>query len=145
LKLGVNYALDRYQVAAGKLLMSTKNKLDTSKPVTVSNCVLLDLLSDKWSLLILGVLCKGPVRFNEIKRQVQGISQKSLTHSLRRLERFGLVDRKVLTLPTLAVEYSVTALGWTLSAPYEALREWTETYMNEVLDAQSKFDQKTHF
>jgi DNA-binding HxlR family transcriptional regulator len=122
--------------------MQTKIELIKPKAPDVANCVLLDLLSDKWSFLILGVLCKGPVRFNEIKRQVPGISQKSLTHSLRRLERFGLIERKILTLPTLAVEYSVAPLGWTLSAPYEALRDWTEKHMKDVLDAQSRFDKK---
>jgi DNA-binding HxlR family transcriptional regulator len=108
----------------------------------VARRILLDQLADKWSILILGELCDGPVRFNEIKRCVFGLSQKTLTQCLRRLERNGLVTRRVLMSGPLGVEYALTPLGRSLTAPFEALFAWAEDHMSEMLDAQADFDQR---
>src|SRR5258708_22191924 len=82
-----------------------------------SDRILLDLVGDKWTVLVFGSLCDhgGRRRFNAIRRDIPGISQKSLTQCLRRLERNGLLQRHVCTRAGgLAVEYAFTELGYTL-------------------------------
>lgn len=76
-----------------------------------SSRLLLDQITDKWSVLILGSLCEKPLRFNEIRRRLDGITQKALTQSLRRLERSGILARRVIASSQVAVEYSITPLG----------------------------------
>ena len=76
----------------------------------------LDRVADKWTVLILGLLARKPTRFNELRRAIDGISQKMLAQTLRTLERDGLVNRKVIATVPVTVEYSITALGRTLSA-----------------------------
>jgi DNA-binding HxlR family transcriptional regulator len=107
---------------------------------TLPHRLLLDQLADKWTILVLSAVCDGPIRFNEVKRRVVGVSQKTLTQCLRKLERNGLVGRNILPSAPLGVEYMVTPLGRTLSKPYEALCEWTTTYMPEIAKAQKRFD-----
>jgi DNA-binding HxlR family transcriptional regulator len=117
------------------------------KTVGMSTCmdrVLLDQIAGQWNLLILSALCDhaGRARFNVLKRNVPGISQKMLTQCLRQLERSGLVGRLVLTESPVGVEYSLTKLGETLHAPVAALSQWTTKYSAAVLDAQRSFDAK---
>lgn len=107
-----------------------------------SNRLLLDQITDKWSVLILTALCKQPLRFNEIKRCLDGITQKALTQSLRRLERSGILARRVIPSSQVAVEYSITPLGRTLEGPFTALFLWTITHSSDVLQAQAAFDQR---
>ncbi len=102
--------------------------------------VLLDQITDKWSILILAALCPRPLRFNEIRRSLDGITQKALTQSLRRLERSGILARKVIPSSQVAVEYSVTPLGRTLELPFQALYGWTVNHAAAVRRAQSAFD-----
>ena len=102
--------------------------------------VLLDQITDKWSILILAALCPRPMRFNEIRRSLDGITQKALTQSLRRLERSGILARKVIPSSQVAVEYSVTPLGRTLEMPFQALYGWTVDHAAAVRQAQSAFD-----
>jgi len=112
-----------------------------------ANCpsrLILDQVADKWSVLILSVLRDGPLRFNVMKRRLEGITQKSLTQTLRRLERNGIVARRVIATSPVAVEYSVTPLGQTLKGAFQALHEWTMTYMPEIAKAQRAFDQREH-
>jgi DNA-binding HxlR family transcriptional regulator len=104
--------------------------------------LLLDQITDKWSVLILNALCEKPLRFNEIKRSLDGITQKALTQSLRRLERSGILARRVIPSSQVAVEYSITPLGRTLEKPFKALFEWTLRYTGDVLQAQSAFDRR---
>ncbi|MBW4818388.1 winged helix-turn-helix transcriptional regulator [Rhodococcus qingshengii] len=90
---------------------------------------LLDLLANKWSALVIGLLESGrPVRFGELQRQLEGISPKSLTNVLRRLEAGGLVNRVVVPAVPLHVEYSLTDLGMSASSPLAALRSWAEEH-----------------
>ncbi len=84
---------------------------------------ILSRIGDKWSVLIVMELSGGPRRFNEIKRDVAGISQRMLTLTLRGLERDGLVARKVYDTVPPKVEYSLTALGRSLQGPVMALGE----------------------
>jgi DNA-binding HxlR family transcriptional regulator len=107
--------------------------------------VLLDQIGGRWMLLILGALCDAAeaARFNEIKRSVPGISQKTLTQCLRQLERSGLVTRKVLNLSPVRVEYSFTKLGCTIEAPVVALYEWTTRHSAAVRAAQGRYDARS--
>ena len=84
----------------------------------------LEQITNKWSVLILTVLCTEPSRFNAIKRRLDPITHKALTEALRRLERNGLVNRRVIASSPVAVEYSITPLGRTLQDPFVALITW---------------------
>lgn len=105
--------------------------------------LVLDRLADKWALLILDRLRAGPMRFNTLKRDIQRITQKVLTQTLRRLERDGLVSRQVFATTPVTVEYALTPLGETLTEPVAALAHWAERHMDEVLAAQLAFDAAT--
>ncbi|KAB0495366.1 winged helix-turn-helix transcriptional regulator [Pseudomonas vancouverensis] len=113
---------------------------DTDNKVDCSSRFLLDQIADKWSVLILAALCKKPLRFNELKRCLDGITQKALTQALRRLERNGILDRRVIPSSQIAVEYSITPLGRTLEGPFLALYTWTINHVDAVVQAQSAFD-----
>ncbi len=106
--------------------------------------LLLDQLADKWTIRILWAFCPGPapVRFNEIKRRVSGISQKTLTQCLRSLERSGILERRVISAAPLGVEYCITPLGMTLKEPMNSLYLWAEQNVASVLCAQEKFDKR---
>jgi len=102
--------------------------------------LVLDRIADKWAVLVLGLLGNGPVRFNRLRRQIEGISQKMLSQTLKSLERDGLVSRKVTPTVPVTVEYSITPLGETLSATVDNLRIWAETHIEKVLVAQQQYD-----
>lgn len=101
---------------------------------------LLDQVLDKWSLQVLDVLCGRPMRFNELRREIPVVGQKSLTATLRRLERNGMVERVVITTRPLAVEYRVAPIGDTLNELIDALLRWTTANMPEVERARARFD-----
>src|SRR3954452_859980 len=84
----------------------------------------LDRLGDAWSFLVVLHLGSGPQRFNALKRRIDGISQRMLTLTLRKLERDGLVSREVRPTTPPQVEYALTALGRSLGAPINALTAW---------------------
>lgn len=101
---------------------------------------ILDLIGSKWSVLVIGRLEEGPHRFGELRRAVPGITQKMLTQTLRRLEEDGMVDRKVLAeMRPPRVEYSLTELGYTLTEPLAAIRDWTEQHLPQVRLARDEF------
>ncbi|WP_307437025.1 winged helix-turn-helix transcriptional regulator [Labrys monachus] len=102
----------------------------------------LDQIANKWSVLILTVLCPRPSRFNAIMRRLDGITHKALTEALRRLERNGLVNRRVIASSPVAVEYSITPLGLSLRAPFEALYAWASDHSPEILAAQRSYDER---
>ncbi|MGV8936273.1 MAG: winged helix-turn-helix transcriptional regulator [Allorhizobium sp.] len=102
--------------------------------------LLFDQIADKWSMMVMTVLDHGPVRFNAIKRQLEGITQKALTECLRRLERNGLVERRVIPSSPVGVEYEITPLGRTLQPPFKALYAWTVEHMQSVEEARCDFD-----
>jgi DNA-binding HxlR family transcriptional regulator len=103
--------------------------------------LLLDLLSDKWTVPVLAALCAGggKQRFNAIRRVVPEISQKSLVTCLKRLEMNGLIQRVVMTTGELAVEYRMTPLGHTLDEPVGALLKWSWQHEREVRQAQQDY------
>lgn len=98
----------------------------------------LDRIADKWTALIVGRLERGPQRFGELLRAIEGISQKMLTQTLRSLEADGLVARKTFPTIPVTVEYSLTPTGKTLSAPLAAVRTWAETHIEDVLTSRSR-------
>lgn len=102
--------------------------------------VLFDEISDKWSMMILSVLADGPVRFNEIKRRLEGVSQKSLTHTLRKLERNGMITRTVLPGSPVAVEYGLADLGRTVLPPFQQIYRWTHENHAAVEAARAAYD-----
>lgn len=103
--------------------------------------LMLEQIADKWSMLVLSVLDEEPLRFNAVRRQLEGITQKALTQCLRRLERNGLVTRTVIASSPVAVRYEMTALGRTLQPVLRALNIWTEAHWPEVRQARARFDE----
>jgi DNA-binding HxlR family transcriptional regulator len=97
-------------------------------------------IGDRWSLLVLYALEGGTLRFQELRRAVQGVSQKMLTQTLRLLERDGLVQREVFASVPPHVEYSLTPLGRSLSGRVAAIREWAYANMSDIQDARRDFD-----
>ncbi|SDH60042.1 transcriptional regulator, HxlR family [Vibrio xiamenensis] len=104
--------------------------------------LLFDQISDKWSMMVLTLLNNQPLRFNAIKRALQGITQKSLTLCLRKLERNGLISRHVIPSSQVAVEYRITELGTTLYKPFRQVYEWLVIHQGEIEQAQREYDQK---
>lgn len=102
--------------------------------------VVLDRVGDKWAVLILILLNDEALRFNELRRRIDGISQKMLAQTLRSLERDGLVHRHVEATVPVTVEYSITPLGKTLYAAVDALRVWAEAHLKDVETAQKRYD-----
>src|SRR4029078_13393715 len=95
---------------------------------------------DKWSLLILLLIREEPMRFNALRRTIEGISQKMLSQVLKSLERDGLVRRRAIATVPVTVEYSITPLRATLAGAVDPLREWAEQNLKEVLNAQRRYD-----
>jgi DNA-binding HxlR family transcriptional regulator len=104
---------------------------------------ILEQIANKWSVLILTVLCPRPARFNQLMRRLDGITHKALAEALKRLERNGLVKRKVLPTTPVGVEYSITPLGLSLKKPFEALYDWALTHGSELEQAQAGYDKRT--
>ena len=108
-----------------------------------ANCphrLLIDQVTDKWSILILTALEEDAMRFNALKRRLLGVTQKALTATLRRLERNGLIARRVVSFSPVAVEYGISPLGRTLLPPFLALYAWTVESLPAVEDARLRFD-----
>lgn len=97
-------------------------------------------IGDKWTVLVVELLRNGPMRFNEIRRTINGISQRMLTLTLRGLERDGLVTRTLYPTIPPRVEYELTTLGRTLREPLGAIAEWARTHRPAIERAQKLFD-----
>ncbi|HWM72824.1 MAG TPA: helix-turn-helix domain-containing protein [Nocardioides sp.] len=101
---------------------------------------ILDRIADKWSLLVISLLEHRTLRFTELRRQIDGISQRMLTVTLRQLERDGLVCRTVFPVVPPRVEYCLSPLGQTLLGTIQALVIWTEEHQTEIAVARAEFD-----
>jgi len=101
---------------------------------------ILALLGDKWTVVVLGTLRDGKKRFNELKRDIEGISQKTLSAKLRALERDGLVLRTLYPVIPPRVEYELTGLGRQLLAPIEGLAEFALMHQFQVERSRRLFD-----
>ena len=102
----------------------SKDVLELPLDVTATRPIL-EHIANKWTVLILSVLCTQPARFNDLKRRLDGITHKALSEALKRLERNGLVSRKVLPTQPIGVEYTITDLGCSLREPFAALYNWS--------------------
>lgn len=115
--------------------------------VYASDCptrVVLDRIADKWAVLVLGLLAAEPQRFNQLRRRIDGLSQKMLSQTLKSLERDGLVHRRAIATVPVTVEYSITPLGRTLADTVDGLRIWAEAHITEVQRAQKRYDKAFH-
>ena len=99
-------------------------------------------IGEKWSVLIIMLLAEKPRRFTEIKRAVNGISQRMLTLCLRGLERDGLIKRTVIAVMPPHVEYELTPLGRSLTVPVVALGTWALQHIADIDAARAEFDRR---
>lgn len=104
---------------------------------------ILDQIGDKWSMMVLAVLVSGPHRFNAIKRRLEGVTQRVLTQTLRKLERNGMLRRRVLGGSPPGVEYALTPLGRSFQKPFAALQDWTLAHIDAILEHQETYDRRT--
>ncbi|MFK4725693.1 winged helix-turn-helix transcriptional regulator [Bradyrhizobium niftali] len=102
----------------------------------------LSRVGDKWSVFVIMMLGDGPKRFNELKRMINGISQRMLTLTLRGLERDGLVTRTIFPTIPPRVDYELTDLGRGLSRPVEALGKWAMEHLAQIEAARTRFDKR---
>ncbi|MGW3861334.1 winged helix-turn-helix transcriptional regulator [Streptomyces sp. NPDC005047] len=105
--------------------------------------VVLDIVGDKWSLLVVRNLRDGPRRFTELKRAVEGISQRMLTVTLRSLERDGILTRTVHEVMPPRVSYELTEMGFTLREATAPLLEWSIAHLARIDDARAVYDART--
>ncbi|MFI1758001.1 winged helix-turn-helix transcriptional regulator [Streptomyces sp. NPDC020571] len=123
--------------------MDTDSKITYSKDCPSRTVV--SVLANKWSLYVLGVLGQNdrPLRFTELRRHVEGVTQKSLTQALRNLERDGLVSRTVYPTIPPRVEYALTSLGHEAEALTTAIADWSRTNASRVHAARGAYDART--
>ncbi len=121
--------------------------MDTNDPMAYDifnlNCpsrAVFDRLGERWTGLVLLALKPGTLRFSELRRQVQGITQKMLTQTLRGLERDGMVSRTVYPTVPVTVEYTLTPLGRSLSAAVDVLRDWAIEHIDEIDAARAEYE-----
>ena len=122
----------------------TLSDIDFPTPSEGADCrmvrEILDLVGDKWTLYIIATLKNGPVRFNELRRRIDGISQRMLTINLRGLERNGLVKRTLFPTIPPRVDYELTDVGRTLLAPVMGLVMWASANQQNIQDARVQYD-----
>lgn len=103
----------------------------------------LNRVGDKWSVLVIALLEGGPRRFNELRRSIDGISQRMLTLTLRGLERDGLLTRSVQPTIPPRVDYELTRLGRTLLEPVQALAAWAAEHRVEIQEARDRHERRS--
>jgi DNA-binding HxlR family transcriptional regulator len=121
-------------------MTDTDPRAEDALDITAPHRELLDQVLDKWSLEVLAVLCERPSRFNELRRAIPAVTQKSLTATLRRLERNGIVEREVVATRPVAVEYRITPLGKSMRDPVDVLLDWIREHTPEIERARDRFD-----
>ncbi|MFI6029833.1 winged helix-turn-helix transcriptional regulator [Amycolatopsis magusensis] len=119
--------------------------MDTTNDPYRAGCpsrLVIEMLADKWTLLVLGVLRLngGPLRFNELRRRLGGITQKMLTQTLRGLERDGLVRRTVYAEVPARVDYELTEIGLRAGELTKVIADWASTHAAAITDARANFD-----
>lgn len=115
---------------------------DSRISIAAEHREVLDQVLDKWSVHVLDELCEQPCRFNQLRRLIP-VTQKSLTATLRRLERNGIVERRVIDARPVAVEYRITPLGKTLREPIEAILRWSDQHLPAIEEARGRYDEGT--
>jgi DNA-binding HxlR family transcriptional regulator len=122
--------------------MTVQSLLDPKSDNCRALSSILGMVGDKWTVLIVVLLGRGPKRFNEIKRMVGGISQRMLAFTLRGLERDGLVKRTVFPTTPPRVDYELTTRGSSLWEAVEPLSLWARAHVSEILKSREQFDEK---
>src|SRR6267143_1288948 len=117
---------------------SPRHTGDTDPACELRN--ILDRIADKWSLMVIYVLADGVRRFTQLRREIDGISQRMLTLTLRQLEREGLVSRTVFPVVPPRVDYELTPLGSTLLDTIQSLVAWAGEHGKEIADARAAYD-----
>ncbi|WP_244534690.1 helix-turn-helix domain-containing protein [Hyphomicrobium sp. CS1GBMeth3] len=117
--------------------------IDPTEGGCIATRQVLDRVGDKWSLLVVVSLSDGPMRFSELKRSIDGISQRMLTLTLRSLERDGLLTRTIFPTIPPRVDYELTELGRSLIVCVSPLAEWAETHRIDIQSARERFDAKS--
>ncbi|WAH65033.1 winged helix-turn-helix transcriptional regulator [Xanthomonas hortorum] len=102
---------------------------------------ILDRVGDKWTVMVVGILSDGPMRFNALQRAVAGVSHRMLTLTLRGLERDGLVKRTAFATVPPRVDYELTKLGHSLKPPLEILAKWVQVNRGAIERARKAFDE----
>ena len=102
--------------------------------------VMLERVANRWAILVLALVYDRPIRFNQLRRDLGGVSQKMLSQTLKALERDGLIHREVIPSVPIMVEYSITPRGSSLLETFRELQSWTDTRYPEVLQARDRFD-----
>jgi DNA-binding HxlR family transcriptional regulator len=102
--------------------------------------LLLDRIGDKWMVLTLSLIRDKPRRFNALRRDIEGMTQKMLSQTLRQMDRDGLITRTVLPTTPVSVEYAITPLGRTLATVLDGLQLWARDYIADVLAARRLYD-----
>jgi DNA-binding HxlR family transcriptional regulator len=113
---------------------------DPNNPVCQTINGVLSRIGDKWSVLVVSSLAGGPLRFNELRREIPSVSQRMLTLTLRGLERDGLVSRTVTPSIPPRVDYELTRLGRSLHGPVSELTDWAIANKIEIDAAQARYD-----
>jgi DNA-binding HxlR family transcriptional regulator len=103
---------------------------------------LFDRMASRWTLPTLALMSETPIRFNQLRREVNGISQRMLSQTLKTLERDGLITRTATATVPLTVEYALTPLGRTLIEAFSPVRAWSDDNHHRVTAAQARFDQQ---
>ncbi|KIL41626.1 HxlR family transcriptional regulator [Gordoniibacillus kamchatkensis] len=113
--------------------------------ISVTDCAysrVLEIVSSKWTVLIIFALAGGAQRYGELRRRIADISQKMLTQTLRQLERDGLIKRTVMPAVPPIVEYALTPLGETLLPHIRQMKQWTTDYYPLVEQARKEYDRE---
>ena len=129
----------KYPVVTIEPAFGRGNAFDPDCPTRV----VLDRIGDKWTVLVLGSLVDGPVRFSALRARIGGVAPKVLTQTLRAMERDGLLTRTVHAQVPPRVDYELTPLGASLTAPIATLTEWAETHLTRILAARDDYDTAT--
>lgn len=129
----VKKALFTPQVTAGR---PPPNPYSADCPTRMA----LDRIADKWTVLLLGLLAEQPMRFNQLRRAVEGLSQKMASQTLKTLERDGLVTRTATPTVPVTVEYAITPLGRSLADALAPLVAWASDRIGEILQARARYE-----
>jgi DNA-binding HxlR family transcriptional regulator len=112
----------------------------TVRPSTCRAREVLDRVGDKWSVFVISALGSGTKRFSELRREIEGITPRMLTVTLRTLERDGLISRTIYAVVPPRVEYTLTTMGRTLLDTVSALVAWADTHLGEIDSARARYD-----
>jgi DNA-binding HxlR family transcriptional regulator len=126
--------------------VSRIDDLDPADPRPPELCKARDILNrvgDKWTLYVIWRLNGGTKRFNELKGEIEGISQRMLTVTLRGLERDGIVTRTIYPVVPPRVEYELTPMGRTLLDTAAELIQWAEDHLEDIDAARAAYDSRT--